>query len=447
VDGSAGAGADGGWPVGGFGSSCDQDVHCTTKQCTDIGQSKQNKVCTLPCAPGKACPATGYCAFHPDKGYVCIPDTGNQCGKCLTSDDCPNIGDICTPSPNVDRFCARDCSYDGLCPPGNTCVAVSGYPPGLPPPTGSDAGATSGEAGSPSKPPRMCVPDNNQSCPCTPVRDGVKRRCTQQSGSLVCEGTETCNGAKGAWEGCTAGSPQPETCDGADNDCNGTPDDAPPEDLCKTEGALPHGTWDCQLGACLIGSCDPGWSHYPPTLPQSAGCPCATEASEPNDTCAKAGAAGSVTDANTTALSIKGQLSSDTDEDWWTFDSVDSDEGTTNSYHIRIVFSAPAANDEFVFDVIRGDACATPDANHSNLKEYDWCVDGQGTVAGKAIGEKVCGPTAAIQCGPHTKKYLVRVRRKAGVAGTCTSYTLTVTAKGSGNCDFSKACDPQVSET
>jgi len=171
------------------------------------------------------------------------------------------------------------------------------------------------------------------------------------------------------------------------------------------------------------------------------------DAGEPNDTCAKATSAGSVTDANTTALTLKGTLHSDSDQDWWKFDTVDAAEGTTNSYHIRIVFSAPASNSEFEFDVIRGDTCSVPDVKHSKLTSYDWCVDGTGTVGGKTVGEKSCGATAAIHCGPHSKPYYVRVRRKAGAAGTCSQYTLTVTAKGGGTCDFTQACDPQIDDT
>jgi hypothetical protein len=38
------------------------------------------------------------------------------------------------------------------------------------------------------------------------------------------------------------------------------------------------------------------------------------------------------------------------------------------------------------------------------------------------------------------------VRRKAGATGTCSQYTLTITAKGGGVCDFAQACDPQINE-
>ncbi len=431
------------WPAGGFGSPCTAQPDCIQGKCVDIGQGKPKLTCVIPCATtGNACPNGAYCVFEKDEGYICIPDANNQCAQCVADVDCPSVGDHCTPSPKIDRFCARDCSFDGMCPTGNVCVDVGGYPPG----SASDGGlpdAGLGEAGPPSKPAKMCVPLGDDSCPCDSKRDGAKRICSQTNGSVVCEGTETCNGASKSWEGCTASSPKPEVCDGADNDCNGTPDDGTPATLCGA--APPHASWKCNQGACEVDACDPGWAAFPPGTP-AQGCACQVEAGEPNDTCATATAAGSVSDANTTALTLTGRLSGDADVDWFQFDTVDSDEGTTNSYHIKIVFSQPASNSEFEFDVIRGTGCGTPDSKHSSLTSYDWCVDGTGTVASKTVGEKSCGPTAPLHCGPHGKSYYVRVRRKAGATPTCGQYALTVTAKGGGTCDFTQACDPQIDE-
>lgn len=437
------SGNDGGWPTGSFGSPCTKTSDCGTGFCTDIGQAASKSVCVEKCTAGKACPAGGYCTFHEGHGYICVPDTQNQCAKCTTDAECPNIGDRCTPSPKIDRFCARDCSFDQQCPTGFECVSSGSYPPGMPQPDAGAPDAAVGDAGA--KPAKMCVPVSGDSCPCNSKRDGVKRRCTKTNGSVTCEGTEICNGAKQQWEGCTAGSPQPELCDGADNDCNGTPDDGTITQLCP--GTAPHATWKCAFGACEVGTCDAGWAAFPPG-PAKNGCACQLDASEPgNDTCsATATSAGSVTDANTTPLAIKGTLSSATDVDWWRFDTVDSNESTTNSYHIKIEFTAPTTNSEFTFDVIRGAACATPDSKHSDLTSYDWCVDGTGTVGGKTVGEKACGATAPIHCGPHTKPYFVRVKRKSGSTPTCSQYTLTVTAKGGGTCDFTQACDPQINE-
>jgi hypothetical protein len=436
------SGNDGGWPTGGFGSPCTTKADCGTGFCADVGQGAPKQICVEACQAGKACPSGGYCTFHAEHGWVCVPDAGNQCAKCTTDAECPILGDRCTPSPKVDRFCARDCSFDSSCPAGFQCVGVGSYPPGLPQPDGGVP-----DAGTGGKPAKMCVPAGGDSCPCNSARDGVKRRCTKTNAGQTCEGTETCNGSKQAWEGCTAGSPQPEICDGADNDCNGTPDDGTPASLCAGQGSIPNASWACNLGACEVGACSAGWAAFPPG-PAKNGCTCKLDPAEPgNDACsATLPSAGSVTDANTTPLQLKGTLSSSADVDWWRFDTVDSNETTTNSYHVQIKFTAPASNAEFEFDVIRGGTCATPDAKHFGLATYDWCVDGTGTVGGKTVGEKSCGATAPIHCGPHTKPYLVRVRRKSGATATCSEYTLTVTAKGGGACDFTQACDPQINE-
>jgi len=295
----------------------------------------------------------------------------------------------------------------------------------------------------------VCVPDSGASCTCDAKRDGVARRCTAQSGGLVCEGTETCSAATGTWDGCTASSPKPEVCDGADNDCNGIPDDATDAVLCAAEGDPANTDFVCVSGQCELGPCAPGWAAYPPSLPKSVGCTCRVEASEPNETCETAKDMGSVSDANLNALNISGRLTSDTDVDWYSFQTVDSDEGTTNSYHLKIDFTAPVpANNEFQFDVIRGDTCAKPGANQSGLTSYSWCVDGTGTgPLGETIGEEVCSADGARHCGPHGKRMFVRVSRKAGAAGTCDEYRLTITAKGNFACDFSAACTPQQDET
>jgi hypothetical protein len=440
-DGGGGISSGDAWPQGGFGSPCGSPSDCIEGKCVDTGQGKPNLICVIPCkTTGNACPNGAYCTFHPDEGYICVPDSGNQCAKCVSDSDCPAEGDHCVVSANFDRFCARDCSYDNQCPAGNVCVPVSDYADGG---LSNPDGGPLGDAGTPTKPQKMCVPSGDEGCPCDSKRDGVKRLCTQKSGSVTCEGTETCNGATKQWEGCTASSPKPEECDGADNDCNGTKDDGTPADLCGANP--PHATWMCNVGVCEIEACEPGWSAFPPG-PPSQGCSCQVDTTEPNDDCSTPTASGSVTDANTSALTLSGRLSSSSDVDWFQFDTVDSDEGTTNSYHIKIVFSAPAANNEFVFDVIRGPTCGVPDSKHSDLTSYDWCVDGTGTVGGNTVGEQSCGATAPIHCGPHGKPYFIRVKRKAGATPSCGEYTLTVTAKGGGTCDFTKACDTQIDE-
>ncbi len=436
-------GSGGGWPTTGFGSPCSVDEDCGTRQCTDIGKSTSNRVCTVPCVEGTACPGGGYCAYTEEDGYTCIPDTGNQCGQCSADADCPNVGDVCLISANNDRYCARDCAFDGRCGTGFECVLQPGVGPGDP-----DAG----DSGTELKPAAACVPEGNESCACDAKREGVARRCSMQSGGLTCEGTETCNAATGNWEGCTASSPQPEICDGADNDCNGTPDDGTDLAMCAHEGDPANTSFVCTLGQCELAPCESGWAAYPASLPKSVGCTCRVEAGDiggANDTCAGATHVGSVSDGSLNALTISGRLTSDSDVDWYKFDTIDTDETSTNSYHIQIDFTAPVpANNEFMFDVVRGEDCAAPAASHSSLTSYTWCVDGTGTgPGGETIGEQVCSAGGDRHCGPHGRPYYLRVARRPGATGTCDEYRLTITARGSFNCDFTQDCAPQVDET
>src|SRR5262249_50793751 len=99
---------------------------------------------------------------------------------------------------------------------------------------------------------------------------------------------------------------------------------------------------------------------------------------------------------------------------FWSFDTVDTDEMTTNSYHVSIDFTMPMPNSEFVMDVIRGDTCTdVPSGSGTNVTSYDWCVDGTAPGAGEAP----CGmiDMMSSQCGDHSSKYFLRVYRQLGV--------------------------------
>ncbi|HSN98767.1 MAG TPA: hypothetical protein VLS89_10800, partial [Candidatus Nanopelagicales bacterium] len=283
---------------------------------------------------------------------------------------------------------------------------------------------------------KFCVPDDGLSCPCDDKRDGVVHTCFNQNLFGSCPGVETCNGAASSWEGCDAAEPEQEVCNAFDDDCDEEIDNADPTQLCGPEP--PNGAWTCNQGTCEIGGCDPGWTNFPPGAP-SDGCACSIEAQEPNDTCADAKNAGSVSDASPASVLIQGTLSSNGDVDVWSVDTVDTAQGNTNTYHVSIDFTAPMPNDEFLVDVIRGDACADmPTGPGVAITAYDWCVDG--TSAAGNEGELGCGPTAPVRCGNHTSKYYVRVYRKPGATATCTPYEITVTATGGDPCDFTQKC-------
>ncbi len=431
--GSAGSGDDGGWPGADYGEPCSDNSDCKSQQCSNISQGTLHLVCTQPCTDGAACPTGSYCAFLPGAGYSCVPDQNTQCGVCTDDASCGAVGDLCVVSPKGDRFCARDCSFAEDCPSGFSCVTPEAY--GATPPTGTDPGATRER--------KLCVPDGGESCACTEARNGATRVCSQTSGGITCGGTETCNGTSGTWEGCTASTPQAEQCDGADNDCDGVVDNGDPATLCGELGNPSNASWACTSGTCLP-ECSAGFVRYPAALPPEAGCPCEVGEPTSNDTCASATSAGSVAESAAQPLTLTGRLSGDTDVDWYRFDTVDDGPTTGgNGYHVKIRF-VTNPNDEFIFDVIRGGTCADPDAAHSSLVEYTWCVDGTGS---PTRGQGACSATGTPGCQSQSSTYLVRVKRKPGVAGSCARYMLEAYAhkpSGAADCDFSSAtgqCD------
>jgi len=212
--------------------------------------------------------------------------------------------------------------------------------------------------------------------------------------------------------------------------------------MCASAGAPPpNAGWVCtSSGTCERGPCLPGFIDFPPG-PPAAGCPCPIEAGEPNDLCATATAAGSVSDTAGSAATITGTLSSASDVDVWTFDTVDTVEMDTNSYHVSIDFTGPAPNDEFRMDVIRGADCAdAPSGAAAGITSYDWCVDGKS--ADGWGGEMPCSDYGAeiTDCNDNSAKYYVRVYRKPAASPTCAQYTILVTAQGGDPCDFANQC-------
>lgn len=447
--GSAGSGGSGtGIPPGQIGGTCVDDSSCVDgATCTKIGGGKY---CTTPCPP--ACPKGTYCALT-NGDPLCVPDLDSQCRPCTTVLQCLNPSDACLTAPVGDKFCARDCTTMGECPNGFTCVEAANYPPKEPEPPEADGGlddggADAGDAG-PKPPPagqpyKFCAPNPPYSCPCNDKRDGVERSCTIINQHGECTGTEVCVGELGKFDACSAQTPAPETCNAIDDNCDGVTDEGDPNVLCSSAGPVPpHASFGCSpAGVCGVGQCDVGWADYPPPSSLEVGCTCPVEMGELNDLCANATSAGTVTDSAGSSVTLTGTLSAANDVDVWTFDTVDTDEVTTNSYHLSIDFTAPMPNDEFVMDVIHGDACTdTPSGNATNITSYDWCVNGTGPDG--LSGEIPCANDGSqpVHCNNNSSKYFVRVRRKLGATGTCTQYSVVVTAMGGDPCDFTQKCE------
>jgi len=231
-----------------------------------------------------------------------------------------------------------------------------------------------------------------------------------------------------------------EICNGKDDNCNGMIDEGNGNTLCIPVMGQPpaNSSWDCVDGGCVQGTCAAGFTDYPAGM---LGCTCQIDADEPNDLCSMATALGTTTNTSAAPITVTGTLSSDTDVDVYSFTAKDIVGATSNSYHVNILFAAPAGNTEFVMDVERDAQCADAptDAAASNITTYDWCVNGTSTQAdGGALGESPCGPTAANHCNDESSPYFVRVHRAAGVTGTCTPYTLQITAAGAACPDWTQ---------
>lgn len=398
--GKSGAGTGGTTGGGGSGTAgtgttgCDSS--CTGK-CVDIGVTKSEKVCAPICKTGTPCPMGTHCATL-EGSAVCVPDKEGQCALCKTDNDCKVKGDRCLEGPKKDKYCSQDCSFDGVCPSGLKCKQVPG--------------------GMPTE--RSCQADVDASCPCAANRDGDERECSKANMGLTCTGTEKCDAKIGKYSDCTAPTPQPETCNNMDDDCNGKIDD------------IPGAACNCQGSSCMI-TCQPGYTHYPASLPDSAGCPCKQDPAEPmGDTCAQAVTVPGIQDSGGTATAdITGTLSSDDDVDWYKINVKDVDEMGMNSLHVQIKLDKNPGN-EFIMQVVRGGDCAMA-ATAPKITSYDFCVAFQ---EGMTRGLSPCGNMDGMQhCADMTTDYLIGVSRSGMAASkTCASYTLKVLA-GAGACD------------
>jgi hypothetical protein len=145
---------------------------------------------------------------------------------------------------------------------------------------------------------------------------------------------------------------------------------------------------------------------------------------------------GSVQSVGGTPIVINGTLSSATDTEYYGFNTIDTPEAATNSYHVSISFTMPSPNNEFVMDVERGGPCVdAPTGPTTNITSYDWCVNGTSA----NVGEAPCGPAAAHHCADHSSQYFLHVYRNSTATPSCTPFQITITG-GGGSCDVAATC-------
>jgi len=446
---------DGGSTLVPIGGACTMSAQCLSPgTCTMIGSAQY---CSEPC-PATSCPANTYCSYV-NGTALCVPDLKQECLECTVPTDCKLPSDNCMTSPQGDHFCARDCTPTGTCPTGYSCMSQAAYAALVP--DGGTVGVTDGggsldagggggasDGGGPADagvtadadvPSMWCVPSGGQACQCNNMRNGISDPCTISNAFGTCTGQQSCNGATGMESACSALTPMAEICNGKDDNCDGQIDEGDPNQLCAFMGAPPpNSSWACTNGMCAVGACNPGYTAFPTSSPQT-GCNCAVNATEPDALCAQASPAGTVTTGGA-AITISGTLSSMGDVNVYSVTTTDVPGAAANSYHVAIAFTAPASNTEFIMDVERAAACSdTPTGQSVGVTSYDWCVNATSGSGTTTIGEDPCGPTAATHCNDESSPYFIRVYRAAGATPTCTQYSISVTASG-GTCDLTQTC-------
>jgi hypothetical protein len=242
---------------------------------------------------------------------------------------------------------------------------------------------------------------------------GSGAACGETVGS--CEaGTEHC--VEGEIQCVGAIFPRDETCNGADDDCNGTVDDGPAVESCPV---LANATVACTTGACRLASCNDGWAN----LDGSDDTGCETPVDPYPDTCGEATGVGDVPD-NGTAIDVGGTIAPAGDQDWFTFNAVDTaDSGapgapSCDNFSLRIAFTSNPGG-VYRFEVHRGGCGSGAECGGAALESYDFTTRfyDVGVWGSEVRGECNCtSPTSPGNnlCTDDGAAYSIRVYRTDG---------------------------------
>lgn len=420
----------------GLGTNCNFSWECSSLLCLVVGPEN---ICAKPCATDP-CPEGFYCAHvdvlaapvgepTPASGFYCLPDRGGLCKSCGSDINCAFAGDRCLDLGGGEKVCGRDCTFDGTCPIGYECKQ------------------------------QQCFPVGN-TCDCTADRVGVSEACQNMNEFGVCTGSRTCqadgwtecdartpsfevcngeddncdgqlpedekdsdgNGTIDCMENCT---PSPEECNSQDDDCNGAVDDGDPEAMC---GTAAHGVAACELGLCVVASCDPGWVDINEDL--TDGCECQLTTSG-GDTCDQAEAVGPLSDAAPGSTETRTGILRDNEERWYAVDVVDEPEvspGGCDAFHFRVQLNQnPAA--VYQFDVI-GPSCTDDALCPSAVTDFQFFTNYRTGTAPDFTGECPCSTDPVDgenECQDETATYYIRLFRNPGAPLTCEPFELEFT--------------------
>ncbi|MFZ5471174.1 MAG: MopE-related protein [Myxococcota bacterium] len=205
------------------GVACGADSECETGLCDALPGGE--KLCMRKCTAG--CRQLEVCTQLALDRYGCVPERAGLCEPCQSDDDCPYPADRCI-ALGAEKFCGRDCSFDGTCPFSFRCAEA----------TTPDGVLVASQ----------CQP-NSGTCQCTALTGGQELPCEETNNLGTCTGVKVCE-PPGGYSACSARVPAAEVCNGQDDDCNGQVD----ENLGDTA---------CGLGECTrtVANCANGQSQ------------------------------------------------------------------------------------------------------------------------------------------------------------------------------------------
>ncbi|PZR18694.1 MAG: hypothetical protein DI536_02095 [Archangium gephyra] len=212
------------------GEACDADEECESSLCDKLpGKSTVCfRRCSQECKSGDICTPLAV-----NDRFACVPERPGLCQSCALNVDCPYPGDKCVEIGGA-KVCARDCSFDGVCPSSYRCA---------------DATDTNGEYVT-----KQCQPISG-TCECTAATSGQQKPCSETNNIGTCMGVQTCKPPNG-YDACSAHVPSAESCNGRDDDCNGQTDENLGDTTCGV-GECRRTVSNCANGApqtCIAGS-------------------------------------------------------------------------------------------------------------------------------------------------------------------------------------------------
>ncbi|MBI3183734.1 MAG: hypothetical protein HYZ28_16475 [Myxococcales bacterium] len=210
------------------GVPCELDDECETGLCDALPRAE--KLCMRKCGDG--CRSNEICTLLGLERYGCVPEREGLCKPCTADSDCPYVADRCI-ALGAERFCGRDCSFDGTCPSSFRCAEAR-----------TPEGALV---------PGQCQPMSG-TCECTSYTGGQEVPCEEKNGFGSCTGVRVCLPPAG-YGGCSARVPASEVCNGVDDDCNGKTDEDLGETSCGAGGCR-RTVANCangQVQACVAG--------------------------------------------------------------------------------------------------------------------------------------------------------------------------------------------------